>query len=156
VRLLRVNGEHFVFHIGSREKRLLFQVLDLYPLLNSDYHQISQSGSGPKLEASQELLREAMSEQRAKHRKQLDLILKDERWLKQDENGYRFNLSPHQVDWLLQVLNDIRVGAWHRLGCPEEYRRTADLTPETARYLAAMEFSAYFQSILLSALEEMG
>jgi hypothetical protein len=154
VKLLRVTGGHFVFHLSAREKRLLFALLDRYPVLDAGYHRASRSDEA-RLKASEQLLAEAMEEVRARHRKQLELILQDERWLKQTEQGYHCTLSTHQIDWLLQVLNDVRVGSWTRLGCPNEHeRRLLDLNRENLRHMVDLELSGYFQTVLLHALEQ--
>jgi hypothetical protein len=64
------------------------------------------------------------------------------------------NLSGEQLEWLLQVLNDIRVGSWVQLGSPDtDTVRRGGLTPEEARAVAAMDMSAYFQSGLLEAFK---
>jgi hypothetical protein len=60
-------------------------------------------------------------------------------------------LSAADVEWLLQVFNDVRVGSWVHLGLPEE--RIAKLTLENAPHLWAMEMAGYFESQLLKALE---
>ena len=36
------------------------------------------------------------------------------------KTGCRLSLSQADLEWLLQILNDIRVGSWVILGSPEE------------------------------------
>ena len=69
------------------------------------------------------------------------------------KSGSRFRLllQPTEVEWLLQVLNDVRVGSWLALGEPDE-DKPPDLTPENFRYAVAMEVCGAFQSALLAAL----
>ena len=56
-----------------------------------------------------------------------------------------------EVEWLLQVLNDVRVGSWLALGEPERGQEPA-VTAQNARYLLALELCGLFQSVLLAAL----
>lgn len=152
--LLRSEGDQFVFEVGKRETRLLQDTLKLYPLIPASHPQVTRSSEGDQIESSQRLLEEALAEQRAGNRKQLDAMLSEEGRFKPFKTGFRLTLNPQQVEWLLQVLNDVRVGCWLRLGQPDEKKgKNINLTPDNARYLVFMEACAYFESVLLSALE---
>ena len=90
-------------------------------------HQLlSKAGRLPDPEANQQLLDEALAEQRAENRRQLQALLADPRRFAHTETGARLSLSPAEVEWLLQVLNDIRVGSWVRLGSPDDKARGHD------------------------------
>jgi hypothetical protein len=63
-------------------------------------------------------------------------------------------LTEHQIEWLLQVLNDIRVGSWLALGSPDEKQgKQLRLNLQSAQYLWTMELCGQFESALLSARE---
>ena len=81
----------------------------------------------------------------------MQALLADPRRFGHTETGARLSLSPAEVEWLLQVLNDIRVGSWVILGSPEE--KPAELNATTAPHFLAMEMAGYFQMQLLEALE---
>jgi hypothetical protein len=140
-----------LLELGKREKTLLAQVLNLYPRVPSAHLQPGKPGAGPGLEATQRLLNEALAEQRAENRKQLDALLSDEHRWTQTEMGWKLTLSPGDAEWLLQILNDIRVGSWVLLGSPEE--RFEVVNQETAPHLWAMEIAGSFQIALLEAME---
>ena len=58
------------------------------------------------------------------------------------------------MDWLLQVLNDIRVGGWLLLGEPDEKKgKSIQVNAQNLQHYAAMEFCGLFQMTLLDALE---
>ena len=145
-------GRLFVFHITRREKAALLATLKLYPLLDPGYHQLSRH-SKTAANAEQEWLEEAMAQQRQDHKKRLDQFFNNEaRYFRDDKDDQRFAVSREQMEWLLRVLNEIRVGSWVRLGRPEmEAARKVRLTTEQTRFLASMELSGYFQSVLLEA-----
>ena len=100
------------------------------------------------------MLEEAITEQRQQNRKQLDELLNDAHWFQEDEEGYRFTLRAAQTEWLLQVLNDVRVGSWLILGSPDElHDKPIKMTDRNSHYLWAMEMGGYFEYRLLEALE---
>jgi hypothetical protein len=145
-------GRSFVFAISRREKDLLLVTLKLYPLLDASYHQLSRN---PKTtgKADQEWLEEAMEQQQQDHKKKLGQFFNnDRRFFKDGPGDLRFTLTGEQMEWLLRVLNEIRVGSWVRLGRPEmDTARKTHPTGAQARLFMAMELSGYFQSTLLEA-----
>jgi len=153
VKLIKREGENFVLHIGKRERRLLFEVLKLYPLVPAAHHRVSQTAK--QMDEHQTLLEEALAERRQENKRQLVAMLREEQRFKETDTGYRLTLSAPQMEWLLQVLNDIRVGSWLILGEPDEKKgKPVALTSENARHYAAMEFCGLFQMTLLDAVEQ--
>jgi hypothetical protein len=142
------------FGISTREEALLLATLRLYPLLANGHHRISKD---PKTagSAEQRLLEESMAQLRTAHRRKLDeLFLAPQRFFKDAPGERRLVLTRAQFEWLLQVLNDIRVGSWVQLGCPElEKVPPANLTRQNARSLHAMNLSGEFQAALLEAVK---
>lgn len=144
-------GGRFFIHLGLGEKLLLLDVLKLYPRIPPAHHRLSKSAKIPDQEASQRLLDEALAEQRTETKKQLQTLLADPRRFQKTAAGARLCLTPAEVEWLLQVLNDIRVGSWVMLGSPGE--KFQPLNERTTPHVWAMEMSGYFQSQLLQVLE---
>jgi hypothetical protein len=152
VKFLRASRNRFLFHLGKRERALLLQTLELYPRIPPAHHRLSRKGGLPDQEANQRLLDEALNEQREENRRQLQTLLASPRRFTELGSGWRLSLSPVELEWLLQVLNDIRVGSWIDLGAPEEKIDT--LTEQTAPHVWAMELAGFFQMRLLEALNE--
>jgi hypothetical protein len=150
VKVVRAAGR-FQLHFGQTEKVLLLAVLNLYPRIPSAHQPLSKSAHLPNLEANQRMLDEALAEQRAKNKKQLDQLLANPRRVRETETGLRVSLSRAEIEWLLQILNDIRVGSWIILGSPEDLRPPAN-EGSVPHYLD-MEMAGYFQAELLQALE---
>lgn len=151
MKLIRSDAKGFAFHIDSREKRLLCEILKLYPLIPISHHRLTLSND-PADTADQNLLEEALSEQRQLNKENLLAMLAEPNRFKTVPAGFRFSLSSEQMEWLLQVLNDVRVGSWILLGEPDEKKgKDVHLTEENAHYLWSMELAGYFQSILLGA-----
>jgi hypothetical protein len=147
-------GRVLIFQIDAREEALLLAVLRLYPVMQNSHHRLSKdperAGS-----AEQRLLEESMAQQRTAHRRKLDeLFLAPQRFFKEAPGERRLVLTGDQFEWLLQVLNDIRVGSWVKLGCPDlEKTAPLELTRANARALQSMQLSGQFQSALLDAVK---
>jgi len=154
VKLVRRAADTFVFDMGKREKRLLLEVLKLYPLIPTAHHRVSKAADATQLRENQKLLEEALGERKQQNKRLLLAMLNDGQRFKETDSGCQLTLSSRQTEWLLQVVNDIRVGSWLVLGEPDEKTgKPIELSKENARYYAAMEFCGYFQMVLLDALE---
>jgi len=152
VKLIQRQEDAFLFDIGKREKRLLLEVLNLYPLIPAAHHRLSKATDASRLSDNQRFLEEALGERKQQNKRQLLAMLSDERRIKDTDSGCRLTLDSSQIEWLLQVVNDIRVGSWLILGEPDERNgKRIELNNQNARYYAAMEFCGYFQMALLDA-----
>ena len=153
MKLICVGEGNFTFELSRRERQMLTALLKLYPLLNSDYHEISKS-NGEKMDEGRKLLREAMEEMRIQNKKAVVDFLDERNWSSQANDVFSVALSRERMDWLLTVLNDVRVGSWVKLGKPDSQRGDEiSSTIKTLPYIGAMELSGLFQSVLLQALE---
>ena len=142
------------FQISKLEKALLLATVQVFPVLDPTYHRLTKDprNAAP---AEQRLLEEAMERQKREHKARLsEFLLADVPVFTEAGEELYLNLSGEQLEWLLQVLNDIRVGSWVQLGSPDtDTVRRSNLTPEEARSVAAMDMSAYFQVGLLEAFK---
>jgi hypothetical protein len=147
---IKAHKETFSFQIDGKEKRLLFEVLRLYPLIPVSHQRLSKSEE--RIE-DQQLLEQALAVQRREHKKQVQAILKAKSRFRANKEGFCFSLKAAQMEWLLQVLNDVRVGSWLALGSPDgALEILAALNEKTAPYLWAMEAAGHFQAALLKAM----
>jgi hypothetical protein len=154
VKLIRVTKGNFTFQLGKREKLLLFQVLRLYPRIPPATFRLSKSAKVPDAEANQRLLEESLTEQRAENRKTLQAFLTDPNRFIDGESGSRLSVSPSELEWILQILNDVRVGSWVILGSPEQGMEFKLLNEKTASDFWAMEMAGQFQMRFLEAMEK--
>lgn len=153
MKLVSRQGEELVFELRQRERDLLGGILRLYPLLNADYHQVSRTGSTEQIAECEHLLCDAMAEQRSKNKKLVADFLTDKHWIEEKPGRYRLTFTAWQVEWLLQVLNDVRVGSWVILGKPDpEKGDKVEISAGKLPYAGAMDLSGYFQMVLLEAL----
>ena len=151
MKLLRTDKDDCVFQLGQREKQLLLVTLQLYPLVPAAHHRLSKEGQGPNAEDNQRLLEAALAEQREENRNQVLAMLSEPKRFRETDGGFELTLVPAQIEWLLQVLNDVRVGSWLALGEPEPDEEPS-VTELNAKYHIALQVCGMFQSGLLAAL----
>lgn len=151
MRRLRANQGGFVFLLGRREKELLFETLKLYPLVPASHHRLSKTPDGDPAGENQRLLEESLAEQRRENQRRVLAWLNHPQRLRETKHGFELALAPAQIEWLLQVLNDVRVGSWLALGEPEAGEEP-EVTEQNTRFLIALELCGLFESVLLAAL----
>jgi len=151
VKLLRTGKTGHVFQLNGREQQLLLETIKLYPLVPVTHHRLSQSQAIARADENQRLLEESLAEHRAANRRQVLAMLNDGAHFREGKSGFELHLSPGDLEWLLQVLNDVRVGSWLNLGEPEP-PEPPEVSPDIAKYVIALELAGMFESMLLSAL----
>ncbi len=144
--------------LDQREWRIFSALLAQYASGLDRPLPTSHSSEDPVIEESNTWLREMQ----ATHRQ--NLVRRAATWLEagstpsqEDASQKMLRLSGHDVEWMLQVFNDLRVSHWMLLGCPNE----ADLKGEkwTEAQLPSvwsMGLCGMFQSVLLQALNGSG
>lgn len=106
-------------------------------------------------EEAQRLLDEALEAHRRENVRQVAAILTEKGLFNHTKAGFRLKLSPEQFEWLLQLLNDVRVGSWIAIGAPDtENGDEIPITDQTAPHIWAMETAGYFEMALLDAVEK--
>jgi hypothetical protein len=149
VKLIKANKGRYQILLAGKEKDLLLLILRLYPRIPSGYQPLSKTHTEGKV--NQGLLDDALAEARSENRKALDALLSDSKRVKQEDGGWRFILSATDIEWLLLVLNDVRIGSWIELGSPE--RPLEALSAQNAPAVWAMEMAGAFQMSFLELLE---
>jgi len=151
VKLTRVGEHKFELELDSRERVLLVSLLRLYPRVPSTFMPVSKSGDLPDAASSQKLIDEALAEQRSENQRQVKRFIDDPGRWRELNGSFQASLSDVEIDWLLEVLNDVRIGSWMILGSPEELLEL--VTQETAPHLWAMEMAGFFQMRIIHAIE---
>jgi len=151
MKLIRTGTEGLILQLRKREQSLLLETIQLYPLVPASYHRLSKHCKGQKADENQRLLEGALAEQRQKNRRQVLAMLNEPKRFRETKTGFELTLTRPQIEWLLQVLNDVRVGSWLALGEPEAGEES-EVTGENANYLLALELCGAFESVLLAAL----
>jgi hypothetical protein len=153
MKLIRIKGEQLVFEISRREKGLLFEILKLYPLVSPAQYRLSQTAPAGQFNDHQRLLEESLAAQREENRKNVRALLTEPGRFQSAPEGLLLKITRSGTDWLLQVLNDIRVGSWIALGSPDpEQEDKILLNEKTAPQFRSMEIAGAFEMVFLNAL----
>src|SRR5690242_16698634 len=107
MKLVRTSANQFQFQLAKRERHFLLETLKLYPRIPPAHQPLSRSDKLPDREANQHLLDEALAEQRAENKKKLMAMLAEPNRFTENAAGALLKLTPAELEWLLQVLNDI-------------------------------------------------
>ena len=152
MKINKSDGDKFTFLVSKKEKQLLFDILALYPLVPACFQPLSKTAGAADIQTDQRLLEESLAAHKQENRKQLSVIINELNRVQENAGGGRLTLSSDQLEGLLQVLNDIRVGSWLKLGSPDAARKKViELNQDNARYAWAMEVAGLFQTALLTA-----
>jgi hypothetical protein len=152
VKLIQRDGDHWLFKLRRQEKVLLLDLLQFYPMLEASFQPLSKNPTPAVANADPEL-KEALAAQKEENKKFLAKLFGEGSGFTAIGKDFHLQLSAEQVEMLLQVLNDIRVGCWRNLGSPDYHKEHALApTEENLRQLQVMELCGLFEGQLLEAL----
>lgn len=153
MKLVERTEDRLVFELGSREHMLLERLLSFYPLRPEGAPTLSRGG-GDRMADATILLGDALREQRIELAAWISSRLTDGEALQRSGSLWRLTLTHGEVDALLRVFNELRVGAWIRLGSPEDLREDVAATaPGQAPFYVIMTLAGQFEIFMLHALE---
>jgi hypothetical protein len=154
VKRVGADEQSIVFQLSGPERDALIHILQAYPVIPAAPYGVSKEVNDSQVIEFQRLLDEALAEQRGANKRHLDAWLASPDRFHKNKAGCRLTLERADSEWLLQVLNDIRVGHWLELGSPEVGELKPAHLPQTAvPTWLAMEMSGYFQMSILEAFD---
>ena len=153
MKLIRAGKNKLQFALHLEEKALLLHVLGLYPLVPATHYRLSKGGDLTNQAEDQLLLEESLVAQHQENRRQIAALMNDPKRFTATENGSRASFSRGEIEWLLQVCNDVRVGSWLALGSPDEKSLPEqELNEQTVPHLLIMDAAGFFEMQFLQAL----
>lgn len=152
MKLLRIDGDRFDFEFSPVEKELFFHALNLYPLVPESHHRLTKGKQMPGQRENQRLLEETIQSQRDENRKEIATWLDEPERFTRSGEDWRVQFDRDDLEWLLQVMNDIRVGSWIAVGSPEHSQeQPMETDPDSLRNLLRMEIAGSFEMYFLGA-----
>lgn len=148
MKLVKQNRNGFNYQLNEEEAQSLRVLVHQFPIAPISSAKISKTDA--QVGEREKLLNESL----AAHRKELkhagiDLI--GEEKFKQSGDAWFFRVSLEGREMLLQILNDIRVESWRRLGEPENLEMTIfGLAKEKVKYYHFMHLAGYFEHHFLN------
>ncbi|HEV2691884.1 MAG TPA: hypothetical protein VG347_03235 [Verrucomicrobiae bacterium] len=153
MKLLRVEGDEFEFEFFPVEKGLLFHLLGLYPAVPVSYHKLTKGSHIPHEAENQELLNDAIKAQREANQQEIIALVKDAGRFTDGKDFTRAVFQRGELEWLLQVLNDVRVGNWLAAGSPDpQQKRKMRRDAKSAQHVMLMELTGGFEMLFLGSL----
>ena len=142
----------FTFRFATAEREWFRHILDLYPVQQTPLKPISDDAG------ANELLEKALADARKKLRDDAELFLKAGK-LEIDPAFHEYwdiTLTGVEVEQMLQIFNNVRVGLWLRLGKPDpniEQLLPTKPNEEQVRAHMVMHVCAAWQGILMAAVD---
>jgi hypothetical protein len=154
MKLLARGDNEFELEFELVEKGILFHLLGLYPAVPADYRRLSKGGKkAPTLAENQQLLDEAMQAQRESLQQEIAALIKNTGRFIDAGEATRAWFQRGELESLLQVLNDVRIGNWIALGSPKwDPGQRPQLQKESFHLVMFMELASDFQMFILSIL----
>ena len=150
MRFLGHDGGRFSLEFATEEKALLLNVLSLYPLVPESYHKLTRDKKLPMLEENQQLLGDALEVQREQNKNEILTFISVPRRFTESEGVSQVSLARADLEWLLQVVNDVRVGCWIAMGSPDyETKKQGRMEKESLQHMMFMELAGAFQMFFL-------
>ena len=118
MKFLRAEGDRFALEMAPGEKATLLHLLKLYPLVPEAYHRLSKDNNLPHREENQRLLDDALRTQREQNKKEIFALISSPTRFAEVAGASRVVFTRAEIEWLLQVINDVRLGSWIALGSP--------------------------------------
>ena len=153
MKLIRKDGDEFEFEFEPVEKGLFFHLLGLYPAVPVSYHKLTKGRHIPHEAENQELLNDAIKAQREANQQEIIALVKDAARFTDGEQSTRAVFQRGELEWLLQVLNDVRVGNWLAAGSPDpQQERKLRRDKKSIQHVMLMELTGGFEMLFLGAL----
>jgi hypothetical protein len=150
MKFLGHDGGRFSLEFAVEEKALLLQLLSLYPLVPESYHKLTKDKKLPQREENQLLLDDALKAQREQNRKEIQAFLSAPGRFTGADGTSRVSFTRAELEWLLQVINDVRAGCWIALGSPGyEGKKKGRPSRESLRHMMCMELAGAFEMFFL-------
>jgi hypothetical protein len=156
VKFIGRQEEQFVFEMIEQEKFLLLTLLSLYPQVPLSHHRLSQNQKDlPDAGANQHLLEEALKAQKEESQKWLASTFKEPERFKPGKDGFFLTITRPEIETLLQMFNDVRIGSWLALGSPDlEQKKELKPNRQTAPFLQRMELAGLFEMFFLRIIHQ--
>jgi hypothetical protein len=144
-----------VFSLGAHEKGFLERLLGFYPLMPATGHGLTRDSRDDTLAEATRFLQESLRDARAEHSRWLRECFVAGDALTPEGESWRLILDADGAERLLRILNDLRVGAWMRLGCPEAaFEEELTNSPKWAPFYAIMMLAGQFEMELIHGLHD--
>ena len=123
-----------------------------FPSVPPSYFRLSKSPL-VATDENQRLLDESLAAQRVQNIQQISVLLTKPERLKRVANQWQFTVTRPEVELLLQVMNDVRVGSWIALGSPDFKEENSIVFDEkTLPLVLHMELAGHLEEFFIGVV----
>ena len=154
MKLLSHADGKYVIRLDSREHDALLAAIGLRTHLPRAQRSLTaDTAVEPGLRAAQGDLDNALTEHRQELTTSIEQLLGNPEKVAAQGKGKVLTLTSDEINLVLQGLNDVRVAAWERLGCPDfDEGQRPEVTQENFLCLWTIQATDLFQSFLIAVL----
>lgn len=151
MKLVRQTEGDRIYRLRGVEARLFVAVLSQFPCVKPAHQRASMTGEGAAFEEAEALLAAATAERAQQRLAELHQWLRANDRFKSVAKSLELQVERGRIEWLLQILNDVRVGLWVRLGSPQDLEAaTHSASAEATTQFMLLDAAGMFQMALLS------
>ena len=153
MKFLGQDGEKFLTEFATEEKALLLHLLSMYPLVPAAHHRLTKDRKLPQREENQQLLDDALKAQRQQNKKEILALISEPGRFTEKDGASQAAFSRADLEWLLQAVNDVRIGCWIARGSPG-YEPKKKIAPgsKAMRHAMFMEIAGAFEMFFLGII----
>ncbi len=152
MKIFEKNHSALIIELDATETKLLKHILSDYPLAPNESRRLSAFADADELQEHTRLLQSSLNEHTRANRAKLQHWMASPETWQPRQNRTLLTIKTKDRNWLLQILNDLRIGSWQKLHCPgQEELAAVELHPESAYPLWTMEISGLLQTLILNA-----
>lgn len=146
------NGTRLEFEIEDMMRQALCIIFERFPMKETPILPLSRTMDLEETIEEEEILKECLEEDRTERSVFLKKFL-DRKPFTEREGRVFLTIDEEEVMSLLAVINNVGVGCWAKLGCPEELHALPK-NPELFTDYVLMRMSQEFQWAVIKALPE--
>ncbi|MGH7941342.1 MAG: hypothetical protein ACREFR_09750, partial [Limisphaerales bacterium] len=119
MKLVKQSPKEFQYELQEQDAESLRFLVKQFPIADFSPAVISRTDAGPKSMEREKLIHESLRAHRDELKRQARALVRPEKFkIEDDKQVYR--ISPRAREFMLQILNDIRVESWRILGEPDD------------------------------------
>jgi hypothetical protein len=139
--------DHCEYELDEKETMVLRSLLNHFPFTKSFPARMSKGTHNAESLDREILLNSSMSTHRAGLATAAKRLARES--LSEGPANWSLKLKSEDKEMLLQILNDIRFGAWRELGEPEDVQQKPE-SPAKFQLWNLMNLAGYFEAALIS------
>lgn len=146
MKLSKHKGDQWQYVLKQEEAEVLRALLKNFPFTKMDPVNMSKGRHDAEMLEREALLNESLTAHRNGLKLAAEKLVNDS--LCKSADGWLLTVKMESKETLLQILNDIRIGAWRELGEPDDIHQPPD-SPAKLQNWSLINLAGYFEECLI-------